>query len=280
MKFKWNNGDWVISGDRQAARRGVTAAAKQPMLGRQLDTELGRVGIEIELVHHVEPSVRRGRERPALDFTVDAAPGERAVTILRHPSGAITFHAPLAATTAFRGRRREAASQHFRIDLGPETTRRRGLMTAAIKLIVVKVRKKLVDAAISAGLPAAALRAEAFWWRRRNLNEGWHKIIAATGGVELAPVLSDDFDGHPSLLLLHGTFSDTIGSFGALFRPRVFAALKARYGGRIFGFEHFSVSRSPRENARMLLESLPDREHRFDVISYSRGGLVLRTLAE
>ena len=60
----------------------------------------------------------------------------------------------------------------------------------------------------------------------------------------------------------------------------MFDQLRARYGDRIFGFEHFSVSRSPEENVHTLLEALPDRENVFDMIGYSRGGLLLRTLAE
>jgi hypothetical protein len=52
------------------------------------------------------------------------------------------------------------------------------------------------------------------------------------------------------------------------------------YGGRIFGFNHFTVSRTPEENARMLLEGLPNQTTTFDVITHSRGGLVLRNRVE
>ena len=48
----------------------------------------------------------------------------------------------------------------------------------------------------------------------------------------------------------------------------------------MFAFDHFSVSRTPEENARMLLEGLPDQSTTFDVITHSRGGLVLRNLVE
>ena len=60
-----------------------------------------------------------------------------------------------------------------------------------------------------------------------------------------------------------------------------FDRVKDTYGDRIFGFYYFTISRTPEENARMLLEALPEQSTTFDVISaHSRGGLVLRNLVE
>ncbi len=262
------------------ARRRVAAAESQKLLGRRLGAELERVGIEIAIAQNVEPNRQCGRQRVPLDFTVDCAPEERAVTILRHPSGATTFHTSLAANLPTRARDFKTASLHFRIELVQRVPLRNGSLGATIKMFVLKVNKKLIDAAVSAGLPAIALKAEELWWRQRKLAEGWHKISGAAGGIQLTKAKPGDLASQRALLFLHGTFSDTVGSFGALLQPQVLAALHERYAGRVFGFEHFSVSRSPAENARALLEFLPDREHCFDVVSYSRGGLVLRTLAE
>ena len=52
------------------------------------------------------------------------------------------------------------------------------------------------------------------------------------------------------------------------------------YGDRIYAFNHFSISRTPEDNARQLLAGLGTGEHLFDVITHSRGGLVLRNLVE
>src|SRR6202008_2940188 len=52
------------------------------------------------------------------------------------------------------------------------------------------------------------------------------------------------------------------------------------YEDRIFAFDHFTVSRTPDENARALLDALPKGPAVFDVITHSRGGLVLRPLVE
>jgi hypothetical protein len=82
------------------------------------------------------------------------------------------------------------------------------------------------------------------------------------------------------LLLLHGTFSHTAAAFGDLLRDRDTALrLKALYGNRIFGFDHFTISKTPGENVAALLASLPaGLRLTCDVITHSRGGLVLRTL--
>ena len=67
---------------------------------------------------------------------------------------------------------------------------------------------------------------------------------------------------------------------GDLATSDFFDRLKDTYGDRIFAFDHFSVSRTPEENARMLLEALPEQTTTFDVVTHSRGGLVLRHLVE
>src|SRR5262249_9164925 len=41
-----------------------------------------------------------------------------------------------------------------------------------------------------------------------------------------------------------------------------------------------TLSRTPEENVRMLLTALPDTTFTFDVVTHSRGGLVLRNLVE
>ena len=56
--------------------------------------------------------------------------------------------------------------------------------------------------------------------------------------------------------------------------------MKDLYDDRIYAFNHFTLQRTPEENVRMLLEGLPEHTTTFDVITHSRGGLVLRTLVE
>lgn len=78
----------------------------------------------------------------------------------------------------------------------------------------------------------------------------------------------------PVLLFIHGTFSSTLGSFGALFKaPGPAALLQAGYGGRIYGFEHRTLTASPIANALSLVDRLPTGAS-IHLVSHSRGGLV------
>jgi CHAT domain len=90
-------------------------------------------------------------------------------------------------------------------------------------------------------------------------------------------------DRKRSLLIVHGIFSTTHGTL-ASFPARVIEELSAHYQGRVIGFDHLTVSRSPEDNARYFLETLkresPAGQFTFDVLCHSRGGIVSRTLAE
>jgi hypothetical protein len=82
-----------------------------------------------------------------------------------------------------------------------------------------------------------------------------------------------------ALLFLHGTFSRAHTGFGRLPREAM-DELHRRYGGRIFAFDHFTLSEDPAQNVDRLLAELPDQARlRLDVVSHSRGGLVARVLA-
>ncbi|MCY2991033.1 MAG: caspase family protein [Planctomycetota bacterium] len=83
-----------------------------------------------------------------------------------------------------------------------------------------------------------------------------------------------------SLLLIHGTFSRAHSAFGAL-PPEFVGQLWDRYQGRVFAFDHFTMSDSPQQNVKWFLNQIPDGiALDLDVVCHSRGGLVSRVLAE
>lgn len=95
--------------------------------------------------------------------------------------------------------------------------------------------------------------------------------------------------GRPArvLLLVHGTFSSTLGSFGALAgQPdgRAFLDAALRTYDLVVGWDHRTLSVLPTDNAVDLatrLERLGFSEPpTVDAIAFSRGGLVLRSLIE
>ena len=84
--------------------------------------------------------------------------------------------------------------------------------------------------------------------------------------------------GGPLLVLLHGTASSTAGSFGGLVEKERLPQWQRLHGrdhfdGRIFAFEHRTLSQSPAENALELARLLPPGAE-VHLVSHSRGGLV------
>ena len=233
-----------------------------------------------------EDAAARRRVGPAdLVLEVDLEPGEASLIALRHPSGALTFHS--SSERVARSVRRTTAPRsvaQFRVPIrrsGGEAVRR-GLVSTAIKVIVLKVGKAAVDKAVSVALPRLAAAWEKRVWSRKGLREGWFRVTI-TGDkdnpIALAAGVPDASEC--ALLLIHGTFSDVTGSFGALAATAFFDRVRPLYGDRIYAYNHFSVSRTPEENARLLLDSLlPSDRIDLDAIAYSRGALVLRNVVE
>jgi hypothetical protein len=83
-----------------------------------------------------------------------------------------------------------------------------------------------------------------------------------------------------ALLFIHGTFSTAHGAFESI-DDATFASLHQHYGGRVFAFNHPTLSEDPKQNVEWLLANAPSgMPINCDVICHSRGGLVARVLAE
>jgi CHAT domain-containing protein len=212
-----------------------------------------------------------------LDMSCDLAPGETAVLVLRYPSGALTFHAPQESTRRSRGGGGQA---RFVVPVrSARSSTSRGLVSAAIKAVLVKVAKAVGDKLVSLALPRLARAFETATWKSKGLEERWLRVTKQTlAAGKLQPGIPISTDR--SLLLIHGTFSNAASAYGALASTDFFDQAAGVYADRIFAFDHFTISRTPEENAKMLLAGLPDKRFQFDVVTHSRGGLVLRNLVE
>jgi hypothetical protein len=86
------------------------------------------------------------------------------------------------------------------------------------------------------------------------------------------------------LLLIHGTFSRTASPVEG-FGPAFLRWARERYRA-VLGLDHWTLSRTPLENAEMLVEQLRVLDpqllegRRLDIITHSRGGLVGRAFCE
>ncbi|HUG21790.1 CHAT domain-containing protein [Piscinibacter sp.] len=89
------------------------------------------------------------------------------------------------------------------------------------------------------------------------------------------PRLAAEATAGPLLVMIHGTGSSTSGSFDALQSASrsYWTPFEARYGERVFAFEHRSLSESPIDNALQLARALPAGAA-VHLVTHSRGGLV------
>ena len=254
---------WEVLTPAESMR--VRALAIDPFLARALED--GR--LELAEVRSVQP--RRGAPARAGLFTaeIEATSPSGWVLVARHPSGALTFH-PAGAT--------EGGTRRFEVHLAPPPAGRRGLGTA-VRVFFLRA----FGAAAGALLPALARAWEKKRFLAARIPLGLVTLTASDGRLVATPVRGISLPPPParSLLFVHGTFSHAAAAFADLAAaPGLFAALERRYEGRVFAFNHFTVGTSPAANARDLLERLSPTPVLVDGISHSRGGLVLRALAE
>lgn len=168
---------------------------------------------------------------------------------------------------------------------------RGGLADAILEEAIDKVREwagdamaeKLRDGAYW-GISYLATRALMWAIERRLLGEpGLYRWLgSARAATDLFSLddrrLAEEATQGPLLVFIHGTGSSTTGSFGDLrgVAPEVrleWDRLEARYGERIYGFEHRTFSESPIENALLLARTLP-AEAQIDLVTHSRGGII------
>jgi pimeloyl-ACP methyl ester carboxylesterase/tetratricopeptide (TPR) repeat protein len=88
-------------------------------------------------------------------------------------------------------------------------------------------------------------------------------------------------DNGPLLVFIHGTASRTGGGFGGLIddQPAIWQRLSEQYKGRVYAFEHRTLSCSPIENACELARLLPTGAE-VHLVTHSRGGLVGELLCQ
>jgi CHAT domain-containing protein len=244
-------------------------------------------------------TVRVGTERGGSEpIRVTARPGDDVVvlgiangpTLVLHPADARDLMLAQSATmtrSALAGRRGTAGATEILVPaqlgwpgLEAEATRgaTRGWMgqvllngfqvltgigkDPAAKLAAAAITKK-VDAKVDAGV--YRLSADAL----EPLKGSGRKLDAVPPAA----------DGAPLLVFVHGTFSDTVGTFAKLWtlHSATVRQLFARYGDRIYGLDHPTLGVSPIANALTLVRALPAGA-RVHLVTHSRGGLVAEVL--
>lgn len=225
---------------------------------------------------------------------VDVQPGEEAVVLVEQ-DGMYSWIFPIkrgdaAASSARRGLGARPAAKRvtFRIDVHATSTpkRRRDRRGFFTDLIYSKVKALVLKFAARIAI------GQAMAFLERNVSRGivviesqdpseWRRVDDITA-VPLPPDRAARV-----LLLVHGTFSSTAGSFGALggtpWGREFLSGVLANYDA-VIGFDHPTLSEDPLVNAVDLLARLQRRQWthppQFDAVVFSRGALVFRSLVD
>ncbi|MEW1781425.1 hypothetical protein AB0305_04395 [Arthrobacter sp. NPDC080086] len=136
----------------------------------------------------------------------------------------------------------------------------------------LKIPQNLVTAAIDEAAHAieAASRKEGF--------------VALANGYASPPVNGQlaAANGKRVLLFIHGIFSSIEGAFKDLGDPLASSTMRSlvkAYDGNVFGYDHWTISKTPLQNALDLLGDIPDDANwDVDVVCHSRGGLITRSM--
>jgi hypothetical protein len=199
-------------------------------------------------------------------------------------SGVTTWEfAPRDESTGAATRGSATRTYVVRRDVPPASTSEsaatRGVLSAVGKKVLGVLAFKLVD-------PIMGVIGEAFAERWEAAKRPYRVRTFAPDSYATADgrlLGGDDWrklgEGR-ALLFVHGTFSRAHTGFGGL-GDETMADLHRMYEGRVFAFDHFTLSHSPQDNIEWLLGQIPDDiDLDVDIVCHSRGGLVSRTLAE
>jgi pimeloyl-ACP methyl ester carboxylesterase len=217
----------------------------------------------------------------------DTGPEWEHVVLEIDEGGAMRWHLPLAddnqvAPPATRG---AGAVKRFRIPsaVAPTPTGEQAKTRGLIGMVGKKLLKVLVYP-VTDILIGKAIDHFATKWEAKKRPYGLRFMspdnYATKGAAQLTDADWQHLASGRSLLMIHGTFSTAHGAFSGLRREDI-AQLNSMYDGRVFAFDHPSVSVSPASNVKELASRLPAGVRLdVDIVCHSRGGLVAREIAE
>lgn len=260
---------------------GATGLVEQALQEAGL-TDQGSLTIPTGTASVAGPTTQIVLDRPIASDRIEFA-------IYRDESGVISLHRPLPSppTTPISSSPSEVQNSrlfHYVIPLRHAAIPTGGVPpTSMLSSIAGKVIRFVGRAVTGLAGDAVYLAAKA-WEDHYRAAQGFHwggtaAALLAAAPIPVSPPNWQALQANKSLLFIHGTISSTLGGYAGLqnFSNQA-AALYGKYGNRIIGFNHHTLTKSVAQNAVDFLSSLPPGDYQFDVISHSRGGLLARTL--
>jgi hypothetical protein len=264
---------------------------------RALDMGLQAAGFEVAADFELRgapvgaPSVSADAIPPAI-VEVAVKPGERAVILVEAPGGVVAWSFPRrveAVGLAAAG----PSEQRLLFVVGPAAAPGPGLSIPGIKgsAVLDWLSRKLLGGLRTRVLKFVVGKAEdlAVEWVEGK-TPGGLVSLSSEDPAHWTPAAAPRLNGGAPakiLLMSHGTFSTTRGSFGQMAANDDGRAFLDRARGNydaVIGFDHRTLAKSPDQNAAEWLAALRGlnvpQGSTIDAIAYSRGGLVYRELAE
>ena len=151
-----------------------------------------------------------------------------------------------------------------------------GVGGAVVRFFRFKLIRDLLGASTAKVVQWIAKKVEA-----RNKKEGFRFFDRDADYPYAKPGQLAGLSGKRVLLLTHGVFSSLSGAFAGIADPdgAVMRHLRSIYQERIIGWDHWTVAKTPLENATDLLAALPPNI-RPDIVCHSRGALITRAMLE
>ena len=217
----------------------------------------------------------------------DLGPETGQLVLACDETGVLTWHLPMDDRQQIQTPATRGAGQVKRFLIPatrprPETSGKEG-KRSLLSVLGRKLLKVLIYPVLD---PVVGKVSEVFaeHWEAKNRPYGLRDFAPDNFRDAEGPALTDSdwqrLASGRSLLFIHGTFSTAHSAFSQI-PDNTFGELYQRYGGRVFAFNHHSLSHDPRRNVEWLLAQLPAGQSLdVDIICHSRGGLVARTLAQ
>lgn len=217
----------------------------------------------------------------------DLGPETGQLVLACDESGVLTWHLPVDEQQRIQTPATRGTGNVKRFLIPATQPRPASAEEAAKRSLIGVIGKKLLKVLVYPVLdPVIGKISEVFaeHWEEKNRPYGLRDFSPENFRDAVGPVIRHSdwprLSEGRALLFIHGTFSTAHSAFSQI-TDATFAELHRRYGGRVFAFNHFSLSHDPRRNIEWLLKQVPmGQSLEVDIVCHSRGGLVARTLAQ
>ena len=279
--------------------RSTTAAGERAPLDRALASQemMDIATVDVDITRRTPPPVGTVLRAPsgddAMELEVPAPPaGHDALVISVDEAGGITWNFPLndKGTSAPAANRGPGQTLRFRIPnkpaVQPPPPPPGKAVTRSLFGTVGKKILKVLIYPITDRLVGPLVDHFAEKWEGNNrpyrirMMTPDNYASSEVAAIDPAGAEFQELQKGRSLLFIHGTFSSAHSAFAGLTRDDV-VALSQAYGGRLYAFDHFTLSHSPERNIAEFAARLPQgMKFDSDIVCHSRGGLVSREIVE